>query len=52
MTTEQMWDKLIELGVSEQSLQIVSAINGYNTQTMEDVLYAHTAYRNFDQLED
>ena len=47
-----MWDRLIDLGVSKQTLQIVASINGYSTQTMEDVLYAHTGYRSFDQLED
>lgn len=50
MTTAQMWDALIELGVSEQTLQIVAAINGYSRETMESVLYAHTAYRSFDQI--
>lgn len=52
MNTNEMWDKLEELGVSEQTLQIVTSINGYTTDTLEDVLYAHTGYRNFDQLDD
>jgi hypothetical protein len=51
MTIEQMWDKLAELGVSEQTLQVVTNINGYNETTMTDVLYAHTGYRSFDQLQ-
>lgn len=46
----QMWDTLLELGVSEQTLQIVTDINGYSEQTLEDVLYAATGYRSFDQL--
>ena len=49
---DQMWDSLIEQGVSEQTLQIVTAINGYSTETMENVLYAHTGYRGFAQIED
>ena len=48
----QAWDKLIELGVTEQTLQIVTSINGYRLETLLDVLYAHTGYRSFDQLED
>ena len=48
----EMWDKLEELGVSEQTLQIVTDINGYNEETMLDILYAATGYRNFDQLEE
>jgi hypothetical protein len=51
-TKDEMWDELMELGVSEQTLQIVTNINGYNTQTLEDVLYAHTGYRSFDQLDE
>jgi hypothetical protein len=51
-TTEEMWAMLELLGVSEQTLQIVTNINGYNTQTLEDVLYAHTGYRSFDQLDE
>ena len=52
MNKNEMWDSLIMEGVTEQTLQIVAAINGFNTETMEDVLYAHTGYRDFDQLED
>lgn len=54
MTTEEMWDALIELGVSEETLQCVSNINGYSKETMQDVLYCgtQTACRSFSQLED
>lgn len=46
---DRAWDTLIEAGVSEQTLQIVSNINGYSMETMKDVLYAHTGYRTFGQ---
>ena len=53
MNKEQMWDHLKEnVGVSEQTLQVVTDINGYNEQTMLDILYAVTGYRNFEQLEE
>lgn len=52
LTKDEMWDSLIEQGVTEQTLQIVTAINGYSTETMLDVLYAATGYRSFDQMED
>lgn len=45
-----IWDTLLNLGVSEQTLQIVTSINGYSVDTLNDVLYAHTGYRNIDQL--
>lgn len=51
MTVQQMWERLEELGVSEQTLQIVTDINGYNEKSMLDILYAHTGYRDFDQLD-
>jgi hypothetical protein len=50
MNENEMWDKLLRLGVSEQTLQIVTSINGYSKQTLLDVLYAHVGYRSFDQL--
>lgn len=52
MDLNKMWDALVSQGVSEQTLQIVTSINGWNSQTMTDILYAHTGYHSFDQLED
>lgn len=49
-TKDDAWDKLISLGVSDQTLGIITAINGYSMSTMEDVLYAHTGYRSFSQV--
>lgn len=51
MDKSEMYAKLIELGVSEQTLQIVTSINGYSTNTLEDVLDAHMGYTSFDQLD-
>lgn len=47
---QKMWDRLIDLGVSEQTLQIVTSINGHTKETLKDVLFAHTGYRSFKQL--
>ena len=46
------WDLLVEMGVSEETLDIITSINGYNLQTLEDVLYVKFGYRSFEQLED
>ena len=46
-----VWDKLIDLGVSEEALQLVTDINGYSIDTLYDVLYSRTGYRNFSQME-
>lgn len=52
MSIEEMWDMLLELGVEEEVLQVVTAINGYNEESMEDILYVKFGYHSFDQLGD
>ena len=53
MNKEQMWNYLEEnVGVSEQTLQVVTDINGYSEQTMLDILYVVTGYRDFEQFEE
>lgn len=47
MELSEMWDELISMGVSEQTLQIVTDINGYNKRTMYDVLYAFAGENTF-----
>lgn len=44
------WDDLLELGVSEQTLQIITRINGYSMDVLTDVLYAFSGYCSFEQL--
>lgn len=51
LTIEEMWSELLRFGVSEQTLQIVTCINGYSVDTLKDILYAHTGYRSFEQLD-
>lgn len=51
MNLNEKWDILVEMGVSEETLDIITSINGYNLQTLEDVLYAKFGYRSFEQLE-
>jgi hypothetical protein len=51
-TTDTAWDYLLENEiVSEETLKVVTSINGYNIETLQDVLYATTGYRSFEQLE-
>lgn len=51
-TTEEAWDALTEEGISEETLQIITSINGYSIDTLEDVLFAAVGYESFDQLDD
>ena len=51
MTLAEQWDYLIENGiVSEETLRVVTNINGYNQETINDVIYAVTGYRDIQQL--
>ena len=49
MSIEDMWNRLLELGVSEETLTIITKMNGYSKQTLCDVLYVVTGYRDFEQ---
>lgn len=51
MSIEEMWNILLLLGVSEETLITIKCINGYSKETMEDILYATTGYRSFEQIE-
>ena len=47
MDTEAAYEALIEAGVAtEGELALVTNINGYSLETLEDVLYARTCYRD------
>lgn len=50
MSKDKMWNELLLLGVSEQTIQFVVAINGYTEEVLKDILYVHTGYRSFKQL--
>lgn len=52
MSKDEMWDALMEMGVSEQTIDVVTSINGYSEETMCDILYAVTGYRDFDQIDE
>ena len=53
-TPDEAWDYLLEMGIikDEQTLKVVTNINGYSLETLQDVLYATEGYRSFDQLFD
>jgi len=52
MTVDEMYDYLVDtVGVSEETVQVVTSINGYSKESMKDILYAVTGYKNFDQYE-
>lgn len=51
LTVDQMYDLFLELAIcSEETLQVVTGINGYSEDTMYAILYETTGLRNFEQL--
>ncbi len=50
LTMDEMYDKLIEQGVSKETINIVTDIIGWNTDSMLKILEAATGYTSFDQL--
>ena len=52
MKIQEMWDLLLEAGVSEQVLIVVTDINGYNEKSMLDILYATYGYNDFNELKE
>ena len=47
----KLWDLLVNYELaSEESLKLVTCLNGYSLETMENVLYALTGYRSYDQF--
>ena len=50
---DTIWDLYLTLNIcSEETLQVVTSINGYNLATMKDILYATTGLRSIEQVID
>lgn len=50
MSLEEYSNYLIEnLGVSEETINCITGINGYNENTLDDILYYFTGYRTIEQ---
>lgn len=50
---DEYFDLLVEYGIAtEDEIQLVIAINGYTGKTLNDILYARTGYRSWEQYEE
>ena len=50
---DEVWDLLIEYGIATQEeLELITCINSYNIDTLNDVIYARTGYRDIEQIQD
>lgn len=51
MSLEEYENYLIEiLGVDEEVVSVVCAINGYNEDSLDDILYVKFGYRDIEQF--
>jgi hypothetical protein len=51
MDAETAWEYLVDMGLAtEETLVVVTSINGHSLNTLESVLFVVTGYRSFDQL--
>lgn len=50
---DNLWETLVDYSIAtEEELQLVTSINGYSKETLNDILYCRTGYRSFDQMFD
>ena len=51
ITVEELFELLIDLNLfTKQELQLITCINGFNLQTLEDALYCRYGYGSVDQF--
>ena len=51
--TDKLWDRVVNAGIaSEDTLRVITAINGYSVETLNDVIYAVTGLRNWKQYKE
>lgn len=49
---EDVWELLVDMEIAtDEELQLVTSINGYNIDTLNDVIYVRTGYHDMEQLE-
>lgn len=50
---EELWDLIIEYNIAtDDEIRLVTSSNGYNMESLNDIIYVRTGYRNIEQLED
>ena len=50
---ESTWVYLVDKGIAtEKELQLITDINGYNMESLNDVIYSRTAYQDAEQLQE
>jgi len=51
LTVDELWDALVEGGLfTEEELQLVTYIYGYNVETLNAAIYSRYGYRDYEQM--
>ena len=51
ITIDKAWDYLVDNGIATaEELELITNINGYTVETLNDVVYARTGYNDIEQL--
>lgn len=50
MSKKDMWNKLLQLGISEDVIEIIVDIYGYTEDTLCSILRTNTIYGSFEQI--
>lgn len=50
---DKLWDRIVNAGIaSEDTLRVITAINGYSVDTLNDVIYVVSGLRNWKQYKE
>lgn len=53
MTTTELWETIVELGIAtDNEIDLVTDINGNSIETLNDIIYARTGYRDLESYEE
>lgn len=48
-----LWDEILERGIATaEELELITSINGYNIESLNDVIYCRTGYNSIDQMDE
>ncbi len=53
MSVNEIWEYIVDSGIAtEDELKLITDINGYSVDTLNDVIYCRTGYHSVEQLND
>ena len=51
LTVNELWAELVEYELfTEAELRLLTNINGYSVETLNDAIFARYGYRDYDQM--